>query len=270
MSVAQACRKFGKSRAGYYKHVQEVQKMGLQHQIVHELVMNYRLHMPRLGGKKLYRLIREDLMAHNIKLGRDQFFSWLKDNDLLVSPKKSFTRTTNSLHRFRVHKNMIKHIIPTRCDQIWVSDITYLRTKKGFCYLALITDAYSRKIVGYDVSNSLELEGCLRALKRACKQRVGIETTHHSDRGIQYCSNRYTQQLRKQGIEISMAETGNCYENAMAERVNGILKNELNLDAIFESIQHAQKAARQVINTYNTQRPHMAIGYKKPIELYAA
>lgn len=232
--------------------------------------MDIRLQMPRLGGKKLYHLIKDELSAHGIKLGRDQFFNWLRDNDLLVNPKKSFIKTTNSLHRFRVHKNLIKETTAVRCDQIWVSDITYLRTKEGFCYLALITDAYSRKIVGYDVSNSLELEGCLRALRSACKYRISTETIHHSDRGIQYCSNKYTKQLRKQGIEISMAEAGNCYENAMAERVNGILKTELNLDAIFESIKHAQKAVRQAVNTYNTKRPHMAIGLKKPIELYAA
>jgi transposase InsO family protein len=270
VSLIRICRKFGKSRAAYYKHVRLEQQMAMESSIVHELVMANRLHMPRLGGRKLYYLIKEELMAHNIKLGRDLFFEWLSKHDLLVRPKKSFTKTTNSLHRFRVHKNLIKGTTATRCDQIWVSDITYLRTKRGFCYLALITDAYSRKIVGYDVSDSLELDGCMRALKQACKQRVGSQTIHHSDRGIQYCSNRYTLWLRKEGIEISMAEAGNCYENAMAERVNGILKNELNLDAIFESVEHAQKAAKQAVQTYNTKRPHMAIGFKKPIELYAA
>jgi putative transposase len=270
VSLVRICSKFGKSRAAYYKHVRFKQQIALESSIVHELVMANRIEMPRLGGRKLYHLIKDQLMAHDIKLGRDSFFGWLHNHDLLVRPKKSFTKTTNSLHRFRVHQNLIKNLKATRSDQIWVSDITYIRTRKGFCYLALITDAYSRKIVGYDLSNSLELEGCMRALKQACKQKVGANTIHHSDRGIQYCSKRYTHWLRKKGIEISMAEAGNCYENAMAERVNGILKNELNLDAIFESVKHAQKAAKQAIHTYNTKRPHMAIGFKKPIELYAA
>jgi len=270
MSVTKVCAKFKKTRASYYKHVLCIQRAQLQGEIVHELVMMHRIEMPRLGGRKIYSLIKKELQEHNIKLGRDMFFSWLRDNDLLVEPKKSYTKTTNSLHRFRVHKNLIKEVTPSYSDHIWVSDITYIRTRNGFCYLALITDAYSRNIVGYDVSNSLELEGCLRALKMACKNRKGNNTIHHSDRGIQYCSNRYTQYLKQKGVTISMAEAGNCYENAMAERVNGILKNELNLDAIFESVEHAQKASKQAINTYNNLRPHMALGYKKPIDVYAA
>ncbi len=270
MSVTKVCAKFKKTRASYYKHVERVQRAKLQGDIVYELVMTHKLHMPRLGGRKTYHLIKEELQEHSIKLGRDLFFRWLKDNDLLVEAKKSYTRTTNSLHRFKVHKNLIKEVTPSYCDQVWVSDITYIRTRNGFCYLALITDAYSRKIVGYDISNSLELEGCLRALKMACKNRKGKDTIHHSDRGIQYCSKRYTQYLKQKSVGISMAEAGNCYENALAERVNGILKNELNLDAIFESVTHAQKASKQAINTYNNLRPHMALNLKKPIDVYAA
>lgn len=234
------------------------------------MVMTYRNDMPRLGGKKVYHLIKNDLQLLNIKLGRDMFFKWLKDNDLLIEPKKRYVRTTNSLHRFRIHQNLIKEMVPGCCDQVWVSDITYLRTRKGFCYLALITDAYSRKIIGYDISDSLELTGCMRALQMACKNKVGVNTIHHSDRGIQYCSKLYTETLKKNGIAISMAEAGNCYENAMAERVNGILKTELNLDAIFENTKLAEKATKQAVETYNSKRPHMALGLKKPAEIYAA
>lgn len=226
--------------------------------------------MPRLGGRKIYHLIKEDLANINIKLGRDLFFDWLRDNDLLIEPKKSYTRTTNSYHRFKVHKNLIKDTSANQCDHIWVSDITYLRTRHGFCYLALITDAYSRKIIGYDISDSLELQGCMRALKMACKNKVGVNTIHHSDRGIQYCSKLYTETLRKNRIAISMAEAGNCYENAMAERVNGILKTELNLDAIFDTTKHAEKATKQAVETYNNKRPHMALNLKKPIDVYTA
>ncbi len=158
-----------------------------------------------------------------------------------------------------------------RPDQAWVCDITYLRLTHGFCYLALITDVYSRKIIGYHVNDTLELKGCMKAFEMACVNRNPLQKTiHHSDRGIQYCSNAYVNLLRQKNILISMAEAGNCYENAIAERVNGILKDEFNLDATFKSIEQARQAGAQAINTYNKKRPHMAIGMKKPVELYAA
>ena len=227
--------------------------------------------MPRLGGKKLYALIADNLKAHSLGMGRDKLFNWLREHDLLVRPKRHYARTTNSSHRFRVHQNLIKDQNITQADQVWVSDITYLRLQKGFCYLALITDAYSRKIVGYHVNETLELNGCLKALQMACGQRKNkFDTIHHSDRGIQYCSNQYIDKLNCQGIKISMAEAGNCYENALAERVNGILKDEFNLDSTFRNIEHARKSTTQAIQTYNTRRPHMSIKMKKPAELYAA
>lgn len=260
-----------KSREAYYKHSRKRTQDNIENHIVHELVMEQRSDMPRLGGKKLYVLIGEDLKAHSLKMGRDKLFSWLRNHDLLIQPKRQHTRTTNSSHRFRVHQNLIKDQAVTQSDQVWVSDITYLRLQKGFCYLALITDSYSRKIVGYHVNETLELNGCLRALQMACEQRKNkFDTIHHSDRGIQYCSNQYVEQLNKQGIKISMAEAGNCYENAMAERVNGILKEEFNLDRMFKNIEHAIKSTTQAIKTYNTRRPHMSIKMKKPAELYAA
>ena len=189
---------------------------------------------------------------------------------MLVPRKKRFVRTTQSNHRFRVHKNLIKGLEIKHPDQCWVSDITYLRLQKGYCYLALITDAFSRKIIGYDISQSLELGGCMRAVRMACKGRSMNETIHHSDRGIQYCSSQYTGYLNSKRIQISMGEAGNCYENAMAERVNGILKSEFNLDSVFVSLEQAEKAVTQAIKTYNTRRPHMSINMRMPNELYAA
>lgn len=246
-------------------------QQGMEGSIVHELVMEQRVDMPRLGGRKLYFQIKPSLNDHQLKLGRDKLFSWLRQRELLIRPKKSHARTTNSNHRFRVHENLVKDQTVTRPDQVWVSDITYLRIRKGFCYLALITDAYSRKIIGYDLSDTLELKGSIKALQMACAQRKNmIKTIHHSDRGIQYCSNIYADLLKENNIQTSMAEAGNCYENAMAERVNGILKNEFNLDAVFLDLEHAKKTTKQVIKIYNAKRPHMAIGMKKPIELYAA
>jgi putative transposase len=264
------CHRLSKSRAAYYKQMKKQKQQKLQDYLIRELVMEKRKIMPRLGGKKLYRLVGRSMREHLIYMGRDKFFTWLRERDLLVKPKKRFTKTTHSHHRFRVHKNLIKDIEITHPDQIWVSDITYLKLQKGFCYLALMTDAYSRKIVGYDISQSLELNGCLRALQMACAQRRMNQTIHHSDRGIQYCSNQYTERLSENNIQISMAEAGNCYENAMAERMNGILKSEFNLDCVFKDLNEAQKATRQAIETYNAQRPHMSIGMKMPDELYAA
>jgi len=260
-----------KTREAYYKHMRKRTQQSIEHPIIHELVMEQRTYMPRLGGKKLYALIGDNLKDHDLRIGRDKLFSWLRQHDLLVRPKRRHTRTTNSNHRFHVHQNLIKDQTVTKPDQVWVSDITYLKLQKGFCYLALITDAYSRKIIGYHVNETLELKGCLKALQMACGQRKNkFDTIHHSDRGIQYCSNQYIEQLNGQGIKISMAEAGNCYENAMAERVNGILKDEFNLDRTFRDIEHAMKSTSQAIITYNMRRPHMSIEMKKPAELYAA
>ena len=180
--------------------------------------------------------------------------------------------TTNSRHRFTVHKNLIEQMEVRAANQVWVSDITYLRTIEGFCYLGLITDVYSRKIIGYDISDSLELDGCIRALKVACSHQSFNNTNliHHSDRGIQYCSKPYVSYLRAKEIKISMADKGNCYQNALAERVNGILKNEFNLDHNFKTKNLAVRAALNAIKIYNNFRPHLALGYMVPNNKYAA
>lgn len=169
------------------------------------------------------------------------------------------------MHRFYKYKNIIKDVEVTRPNQVWASDITYIRTVKGFCYLALITDMYSRKIVGYDLSDSLELNGCVRALHKALYQSKNIDgLIHHSDRGIQYCSNVYTQILKRNKIDISMTEENHCYENALAERVNGILKDEFYLDQTFTNIAHAKRATKNAINLYNEIRLHLSLDYKTP------
>lgn len=247
-------------------------KQNLSESIVIDMVQDCRRQLPRLGGKKVYSMIKSELDQLPVSIGRDKLFRILKKNDLLIKPKKSFTRTTNSSHRFRTYNNLIRYTKPTRKNQIWVSDITYIRTMQGFCYLALITDAYSRKIVGYDISDSLELVGCIRALKKATRnyKRSDDKLIHHSDRGIQYCSNQYTNLLRKRKILISMAAKGNCYENALAERVNGILKGEFNLDISFKSKHEAYKSVKQAIFAYNEIRPHYSIGLMTPNKKHAA
>ena len=196
---------------------------------------------------------------------------------MLTLRKKYSSRTTNSFHRFYKYKNIIKDIEVIKPNQVWVSDITYIRTIKGFCYLAIITDMYSRKIVGYDLSDSLELSGCIRALKKAlyhakntCTERSRSikQLIHHSDRGIQYCSNLYTQILKRNNIGISMTQENHCYENAMAERVNGILKDEFYLDQTFTDTAHAKKATKNAINLYNEIRLHLSLDFKTPNMVY--
>lgn len=233
------------------------------------IVKNRRRSLPREGVRKLTRSLEQEFTESNLKIGRDTLFNILRKHNMLTLRKKYSSRTTNSLHRFYKYKNIIKDVEITRPNQVWVSDITYIRTLKGFCYLALITDAYSRKIVGYDISNSLELKGCERALNKAlyqAKNTTGL--IHHSDRGIQYCSNVYTQILKRNNIDISMTEENHCYENAMAERVNGILKDEFYLDQTFDSLQHAKRATKNAINLYNEIRLHLSLDYKTPNMVY--
>jgi transposase InsO family protein len=236
-----------------------------------ELVQPIRQMMPRIGGRKLHFLIQEKLDQKALKIGRDRFFHWLKEHDLLISPKRMYVYTTQSNHRFWVRENLTPQITVDRPNKLWVSDITYLRTTEGFCYLALITDAFSRKIVGYDVSDSLELEGCRRALKSALQTASDLsQLMHHSDRGFQYCSRQYTDLLESRGVRISMAAKGNCYENALAERVNGILKNEFNLDYTFKTKGQAIRSVHESIYIYNQHRPHWAINLLTPNERHAA
>ncbi len=213
--------------------------------------------------------LNQEFENKHLKVGRDTLFKILRKHNMLTLRKKYSARTTNSYHRFYKYKNIIKDIQTTRPNQIWVSDITYIRTISGFCYLALITDLYSRKIVGYDLSDSLELKGCIRALNKALYQAKNIkELIHHSDRGIQYCSNIYTQILIRKKIDISMTEENHCYENAVAERVNGILKDEFYLDQTFINMSHAKRAAKNAINLYNEIRLHVSLDFKTPNMVY--
>ena len=213
--------------------------------------------------------LKRDFEKQHLKVGRDTLFNVLRKNQMLTLRKKYSCRTTNSYHRFYKYNNIIKDVEINRPNQVWVSDITYIRTVKGFCYLALITDMYSRKIVGYDLSDSLELGGCVRALNKAVYQAKNIKgLIHHSDRGIQYCSNIYTQMLKRKKIDISMTEENHCYENAMAERVNGILKDEFYLDQTFTDVDHAKRATKNAINLYYKIRLHLSLDFKSPNMVY--
>ena len=268
-SIGTICNAFDLKRDAYYKYQKRFAIKKQIEQDVIGLVRKSRRTLPRQGTRKLMRSLKDEFHKYDLKVGRDQLFRILRENRLLIRRKKYSSRTTNSYHRFYKHDNIIKDLEINRPNQVWASDITYIRTIKGFCYLALITDMYSRKIVGYDLSDSLELKGCVRALNKAIYNAKNIDRLiHHSDRGIQYCSNVYAQILKRKKIEISMTEENHCYENALAERVNGILKDEFYLDQTFTSVVHAKKA----IKLYNSKRLHLSLDYKKPnyVHQYAA
>jgi transposase InsO family protein len=266
-SIVGLSRIAGYSRDGYYKSSHAKSHEILRYEVVAEAVRVLRREHPRMGGKKLYHMLGD--LAGELHFGRDRFFDILRAESLLVSHKRSFTRTTQSYHYFRVYRNELKNIVITAPNRAWASDITYIRTAHGFMYLFLLTDVYSRKIVGWDLSNSLSVEGGIRALKQALKQcSTTKDVIHHSDRGIQYCCHEYVKLLRKEEMKISMTEENHCYENAMAERVNGILKNEYLLDSTFRNGTIAKKACAEAIATYNFKRPHWALELKTPQEVH--
>lgn len=249
--------------------MQEESKVIVAEDIVLQLVHEQRRYQPRLGGKKLYKLLGKDLNQLERSIGRDKFFDILRDKDLLVGKKRKFQRTTNSYHRFRKYRNCFKDRKLTAPNQAYVSDITYIRTREKFVYLFLITDAYSRMIVGWHVSENLGIEGALQAARmaiRQCPDTKGV--IHHSDRGLQYCCPQYEKLLLGNKMIISMTEENHCYENAMAERVNGILKDEFLLDDQMPDLRTTKRSVEQSIKTYNTRRPHWSLQLRLPAEVH--
>lgn len=223
-----------------------------------------------MGARKLLVLLESFLLEHQIKMGRDALFELLAANNLLIKRRKRRAPTTNSLHWLRKYPNLIRSFTTTRSNQLWVSDITYWRLKDRFIYISFITDAYSHKIVGYQVDETLEAASTIRALQMAIDEAAGsIEgLIHHSDRGIQYCSHHYVKLLQDNQIQISMTENGDPLENALAERINGIIKEEY-LDCYqIETIQEATLLLEEVVKLYNQERPHMSIGNLTPEEIH--
>lgn len=227
-----------------------------------------RIH-PRIGTRKLQALIKDDVAGLGLKIGRDKLFDLLRDAGLLVKRSKKYVRTTESFMRYSQFGDLFNGRVWTSPHQAWVSDITYLRVGASFKYLFLVTDAYSRKIVGWHLGNSLESKWAVEALRMAigqCPHTRGL--VHHSDRGFQYCSKAYTEMLEEAGISPSMGEAGNCYDNALAERVNGILKTEYLLDRNFKTLKDALAAVKHAVWAYNVKRPHMSLNMRKPEELH--
>ncbi len=250
------CYLFGIDRQVYYRKIRrKINKQNKAEQVV-SMVIEIRKSMPRLGTKKLYYLLSDKLQL--IKIGRDKFFDILRANHLLIQPKRSYHITTNSHHRFRKHQNQILDLEINRPEQVWVSDITYIGKREKPCYLSIITDAYSKKIMGHYVADNLNTKSSLKALTTAIKQRKnkGLPLIHHSDRGLQYCANDYQSILNKNGILTSMTQNSDPYENAVAERINGILKQEFMIDKYNQDLDIMKRIVKEAINTYNVQRPH--------------
>lgn len=250
----------------FYARRQERNRRKVDVDLVLQLVARERRIQPRLGARKVYHLIGRELKEAGVKIGRDRFFLELKKAGLLVEKKRSkWPKTTHFSPNLPVFKNRIKRVKLTGPNQVWIVDITYLRTVQTFLFLSLVSDKYSRKIVGHHLSDSLETGSSLKALRMALKGlRRGENPIHHSDRGCQYASHVYVRELRAAGLSISMTEINHCAENAQAERVNGILKQEYGLDEEFETEKMALKTTNQAIYLFNNRRPHDSLKKKTP------
>jgi transposase InsO family protein len=259
------------SRQNYYAVRRQRQRQAVDAELVVRLASGQRQLQPRLGVRKLRYLLRAELAEHGVTVGRDRFFGILRRAGMLVEPPRGRVRTTNSRHRLPVFRNLLASATVSGPNEAWVSDLTYIRTAEGYLYAALITDAYSRKIVGSDIDDCLEATGCLRALAQALgglpAKRKPI---HHSDRGCQYCCGDYVARLQERELPISMTETWHCYENALAERVNGILKQEYHLDCLFQTKAEARLAFAQAVWLYNHRRPHLKLNYRFPADVHQA
>lgn len=258
---------FGISRQVYYRAKKSEKQRRQKAEKVIGLVQQVRLRMPRIGSRKLYHLLYDDL--RKIGVGRDRLFAIMRANHMSIIPKRQYHITTDSHHRFRKHKNLIEDLAVKRPEQVWVSDITYIGTRKNPMYLALVTDAYSKKIMGYDVSNSLDTSGALRALKTALKERIYKKPLiHHSDRGLQYCSFEYQGVLSDKDVKTSMTEQYDPYQNAVAERINGIIKHEFLNGIKVQNIELMEKIVNQSIQIYNEERPHLSCHFYTPNQMH--
>lgn len=266
-SIDNLCASFGYTRQAWYSHLRSVRLYFIEQEIVLEKIDEIRKELPKTGCIKLYKELNNGfLQGHGISMGRDAIFNLMRSQGMLIKTKKKWARTTNSFHRFKVHPDLVQRRAAIQAEEIWVSDITYLRTSGCFIYLSLVTDAYSRKIVGYHLASDLRTIGCIKALKMALKGRIYPirPLIHHSDRGTQYCCDDYICLLRESQIFISMTQSGSPYDNAIAERVNGILKMEFDLERTFKNIAQAKAWVELGIHKYNNLRLHTSCDFQTP------
>jgi putative transposase len=260
----------GYSRQHVYKQEQNAAINTLKAVAVKELVDQQRKKLPRIGTRKVYHLIQGDLEKQGIKFGRDKLFELMRHYGLQVKPRRRYIQTTNSKHWLRKWPNIITDTKVNRPDQVWVSDITYIKTEEGNCYLNMITDAFSRKIMGYAIEDNMEAESMVKALKMAVAERQdpSVATIHHSDRGLQYCSKEYVSAAEHENIKLSMTENGDPYENALAERMNRTIKEEFGMDRKVKSKRQVKQLVEESIFLYNDFRPHLALNMMTPNQIY--
>jgi transposase InsO family protein len=268
-SISTLALKLGMSRQNFYKERIARQRAEVDAGLIEQLVKAERALQPRLGGRKLFKILAPVLKNEGVKLGRDKFFDVLREKGLLVPPLPKSPGSTRFEPSLPVFHNLVAALVLTGPNQAWASDITYIRTDEGFLYLSLITDMWSRKIVGYHLGDTLETETALKALAMALASLTcGAKPVHHSDRGCQYASHLYVGKLKEAGLEISMTEKLHCYENAIAERVNGILKQEYYISSCFRDKNQAKTAVKEAVYLYNTRRPHMSLDYETPEKMH--
>lgn len=264
------CRLFGYSRQAYYKRNYYQEQQAIASAIVVDLVVQVRKDIPGIGAKKLYMILNPELERHCLKIGRDGFISILSAHDLLLKGRKRRAQTTWSGHGLRIYPNLIEGLEALRINQIWVSDITYIRVGQLWHYVIFITDAYSHKVVGYHVADHMRAEFCQVALDQALAQWTDRQQglIHHSDRGLQYCSALYTGALKTNGIQISMTQNGDPRENAIAERINGIFKTDFAMDKTFLDLEQAQQEIAHMVHHYNHTRPHLSCDMLTPAQAH--
>ena len=269
LALARLCQLFGVTRQAYYQYQWNQADTSTETIIILDLVKIIRREQPKMGTRKLLILLEEDLLRHQIKIGRDALFDLLASEGMLIRRRKRSPHTTFSNHWLRKYDNLIVGFEPYSAHQLWVCDITYIHVGDGFAYLSLITDAYSHKIVGYHLASNLSAHGSVSALRMALSQLpANHKLIHHSDRGIQYCSHEYVKVLKENEIHISMTQSGSPYENAMAERVNGILKGEFLKDRYLD-LHQVENEISEYIKIYNEKRPHMSCGFLTPEQAHA-
>lgn len=268
-SMEYICLLFGKSRQAWYDTIRRKEDRQMEEVLVLSMVKEIREEHKKIGTQKLHKMLEYDFLQHHIKIGRDKLNELLGEHGMLVRQGKFKPRTTDSNHPYRRYKNLVQDLVPTASCQLWASDITYIRTEMGFVYLSLITDCYSHKIVGWCLWPNLESKGVLNALEMALENNPDHKgLIHHSDRGIQYCCHDYVKALENANISISMTENGDPYENAIAERVNGILKIEYDLYKTFPDFYQVQEQVKRAIELYNNSRPHMSCDMLTPNEAH--
>jgi putative transposase len=268
-NVEQLCAKVGMSRQNYYKRRAARGRKAVDEDLVTQLVKRERQLQPRIGVRKLHYMLSDDLQEACVEVGRDRMFEILRARKMLVKPLPKSARTTNSRHSLPVFRNLIMGVKTTGPNQVWVSDLTYIRTDVGFEYLSLVMDLHSHKIVGFHCGDDLSTAGCLEALDQALASLPeGNYPIHHSDRGCQYCSHDYVNRLKKHGLSPSMTEENHCAENATAERLNGILKQEYALGMTFRTRSQTRAAVKQAVWLYDNRRPHLSLQMKTPSEVH--